>query len=111
MSSMSYTPGPWRIESRKTDDGVGWIVTGPSESWMEWGGSTAPYFTQADARLIAAAPDLLAALQGIAGFSHAMAEHDRKYDTLGFMVDCPDERCIAARAAIAEATASTHAEV
>ena len=101
MPRMSHTPGPWTAKGYPSvyyPDGV-WYIEGPAEDAGADG-----FINAADARLIAAAPDLLAALQGVAGFAHAMAEHDRKYDTLGFMVNCPDKRCIAARAAIAKAT-------
>ena len=96
-----HTPGPWEYREPGGEEVFGPAIYAPGAHDTD---PLAAAKTEADARLIAAAPDLLAALQGVAGFAHAMAEHDRKYDTLGFMVNCPDKRCIAARAAIAKAT-------
>ncbi len=58
----THTPGPWHVSDQ-------WIVaTGPyeAENWdrawiCQWGSTT----TEANARLIAAAPDLLAALESM----------------------------------------------
>jgi hypothetical protein len=78
-----HTPGPWRI----VDDGI----AGPS-----WWVVSDALISDADAHLIAAAPDLLAALKGIIGIAraatfHSGGDHNRK-------------RIAAAEAAIAKAT-------
>ena len=67
-----HTPGPWSAECRAVgykggewgkDEFLQWVVCGPEVP------SGRGQFFQADARLIAAAPDLLAALQVIASFA------------------------------------------
>jgi hypothetical protein len=60
MSDMSkHTPGPWTIDP---DDGGPWYcVREPGGGWI----AQVPEPDSADARLIAAAPDLASALQGI----------------------------------------------
>lgn len=78
MSGVKHTPGPWRVEAGTTliwgncnpDDhstrGMGYPIAeariNPSGNW-----STGPYADEgeANARLIAAAPDLLEALESI----------------------------------------------
>lgn len=71
-----HTPGPWAIKPMIDEDQVG-IFSGPGASRGDWGGGYAggspryvavadkrdtPAETLANARLIAAAPELLAAL-------------------------------------------------
>ena len=51
---MTYTPGPWEHNDR---GGMGWDVDGPPH------GMRGMFLLEADARLAAAAPDLLAALE------------------------------------------------
>ncbi len=91
--SLTHTPGPWRAMCRDIAyvDGQEW----PEEKFLQWevDGPSVPSgrgeFYQADALLIAAAPELLAALQTIM-LSVAGCERDPKWE--------------AARAAIAKAT-------
>ena len=62
-----HTPGPWvakhrHSEAKATDDeiyGLGWYIEGPPEPMR------GQFAKAADARLIAAAPDLLAALEEV----------------------------------------------
>jgi hypothetical protein len=62
MSETKHTPGPWRYEP-----GTKTIRAVPSNYWLatmdSWDGAVD---NNANARLIAAAPDLLAALQALA---------------------------------------------
>ena len=65
---MSYTPGPWTFQEEVKDDMGGFL--GPDGDYIcEFGDSTHYYPTQGhpptidDARLMAAAPDLLGALK------------------------------------------------
>ncbi len=69
---VSHTPGPWTVETQPSDTGLDYItghITSPLHTYcgnrVERADSiTAPSsMTRADARLIAAAPDLLAALR------------------------------------------------
>lgn len=65
---MAHTPGPWRAEHRHsgagaTDDetgGLGWDIVGPPEPSMR-----GQFARAADARLVAAAPELLAACKAL----------------------------------------------
>ena len=71
----THTPGPWRIE--KTTFGKTLYVAGPK------GGCIANFpgdfsIREADARLIAAGPDLLAALKGMLD----QPETNAAYDTM-----------------------------
>jgi hypothetical protein len=64
MSGAKHTPGPWGIKHRqwvvaKRGEHEGEIVVAPTY-WMDH----APLEAEANARLIAAAPELLAALKG-----------------------------------------------
>jgi hypothetical protein len=55
VSLPDFTPGPWRVEGAGPNPNMGmWFVEGRT--------NVASYCTKADARLIAAAPDLLEAL-------------------------------------------------
>lgn len=82
--TTTHTPGPWTVES---DDGVDFTVLGGKSSQVR----IAVECGERDARLIAAAPDMLAALYEIANYDPT------KWDaaTLGNI----------ARSAIARATA------
>ena len=57
---MNHTPGPWHVQVRKT----GWDIHEPI---AEGGFRIAHVNTEANARLIAAAPELLDALRGLVG--------------------------------------------
>jgi hypothetical protein len=54
-----YTPGPWTATS--FENGAWWVIDGP----LPAGANVADAFSEIDARLIAAAPDLLEALLSI----------------------------------------------
>ncbi|MCU4119345.1 hypothetical protein [Variovorax sp. N23] len=58
MSAATHTPGPWPIERRQTSI----TAIGPCVA-DEYAGSAWLDVSEADAQLIAAAPDLLAACQ------------------------------------------------
>lgn len=97
--SAKHTPGPWKATCRDmTYKGGDWS----EDEFLQWEveGPRAPFgrgdFFQADARLIAAAPDLLEAL-------HAMLSHTAMLDpSQGF--DGFDHSAVnQARAAIAKA--------
>lgn len=65
----NFTPGPWTIEEYGDNDTPNLVIHEDSESricFMATPGSHGdPAIIEANARLIAAAPDLLAALQGM----------------------------------------------
>ena len=67
MSESKFTPGPWRIYHSAWEPWSGAIAVGPNQSdvlfWSTCGGNE-----EANARLIAAAPDLLEVLQAILYF-------------------------------------------
>ena len=60
MSEMKPTPGPWNANYFKGKNRDGWTIDGP-DMVPDYEN---PMFNEADARLIAAAPELLAALRG-----------------------------------------------
>lgn len=70
MSTMKHTPGPWRIELGRY--GVPRAIRGPESAEfrniINWNGLSSPSRPEsvANARLIAAAPDLLEALEMLA---------------------------------------------
>jgi len=66
-----HTPGPWNVE--KTD---GYVVCELTAGWCVVATEADPnkYSPEADARLIAAAPDLLKALDEVTDFWYAGAE-------------------------------------
>jgi hypothetical protein len=93
----NHSPGPWAIDV----DISGWMFSDPDEvivakidnpDWYDDGAMPNNQTCEANARLIAAAPDLLAALQAVI----------RHYGTTNFMQDA--EPFNTARAAIAKAT-------
>lgn len=92
-----YTPGPWAVKHGKwitaiRGDHEGEIIAGPTY-WME----DAPEEAAANARLIAASPDLLAALKML---------HDNiaEYAALNHLGGFDNQDMRNARAAIAKAT-------
>ncbi len=97
-----HTPGPWKEHSHRQIGPDKGIV---AEVWSAIGGDTAIQQADANARLIAAAPELLEALQEmVAGDAEAIEDAKR----LG--VPFPDEMLAAyhkARAAIARATGAS----
>lgn len=95
MSEVKHTPGPWRLHSEDLRGGTYWVVTmpGAEETIDIFEGDNG----EANAHLIFAAPDLLAACRALdaalcAGFETKATRH------AGRMA------LIAARAAIAKAT-------
>jgi hypothetical protein len=99
-----YTKGPW-VVSEYSDTGgydcmTGGIQAGPvtldgadyGQEWCAAENETCPPQMMADARLIAAAPELLEALEGL-------LHHE-----IGHVGPYAGQRVIAARAAIAKAT-------
>ena len=83
---MSFTPGPWSAVKRERIGFAEWQV-----AWSPDGELVCDIvYEEADAQLIAAAPELLAALQDLLPLVEC--DHDE-----------PDE-CVWARAAIAKAT-------
>lgn len=65
---MSHTPGPWQSRQVLTDSGVTYVVESPSDALFEVCECSSPSEhaeeeVQDNARLIAAAPELLRALQ------------------------------------------------
>jgi hypothetical protein len=97
---MSHTPGPWQYRANSHDtlfivEGDGLLVTS-----MSWHSSIRERYplrneSQANARLIAAAPELLEALQ-------PFVEHNSSEDTITITVRTAD--VTRARAAIHRAT-------
>lgn len=93
-NSATHTPGPWTARVKRT--GESWWVVAPRPNGQE--GYLAECVgrqeaNEANARLIAAAPDLLAALRVLLGTSECSCEGD-----------CvPDCTHVIARAAIAKA--------
>ncbi len=106
--SKGHTPGPWAVE--RADDAycianVGNLVIMPCGGKVKHGNA------EADARLIAAAPDLLEALellnQSAPAASCEMFHHE-KQDRHTFLEECPaliryEQACLKARAALAKA--------
>jgi hypothetical protein len=107
-----HTPGPWHVVCHTSEDGR----IGPGDDWTVYGRNTTHAIAfegghnphaEADARLIAAAPDLLEALQ-------ALLELDVYADCPGLVsvggYDNSDaEEVIKARAAIQRAVGADHA--
>ena len=58
----AHTPGPWKVEYSEGDE---WEVLAGANLPIAYISGWAGYSTEVNARLIAAAPDLLAALAGI----------------------------------------------
>ena len=104
MSNTKHTPGPWTIKAwyyRRPGSGESWFIFDSKDQVMHSPGGDAgtmrspePYtgygFTEADARLIAAAPELLEALELV---MHRLVDRHEL-----------DEAAVKARAAIAKAT-------
>lgn len=86
--AAQHTPAPWRAKQLGTYNQPGWVILWPDKGGahmrrLDYQGN----FAEADARLIAAAPDLLAALRAVVSVAdRATQEFDQ------------------ARAAIAKAT-------
>lgn len=65
MSSATYTPGPWKVS--RPNSRAKWEVRGPGDTFtgVPHGIWIAGDITEGNARLIAAAPELLAALEKV----------------------------------------------
>jgi len=62
--SSTHTPGPWTLDSVDEDSGlIGWWIHGPTGHVCHVYDRRLTRRAQADARLIAAAPELLAAAE------------------------------------------------
>ena len=92
--TKQHTPGPWYIDCQNESAAIGYRAIVDNEGYTICNPSP---MGQADARLIAAAPDLLAALENmVSHFPHWAAQIDMKQidrDAVGM-----------ARAAIAKST-------
>lgn len=106
MSSAKHTPGPWRL-----DDPIHGDVLGDGYHAIDAGAGIGPgrgfglcgFMSPADARLIAAAPELLEALYGVEIRLSAL-------ESIGIELDNDQEVILReARAAIAKATGSAAA--
>lgn len=97
----NFTPGPWAVQKaedcmgRHLDDAVKWVVTSAKHDiWISTGPTWDPEHaeeSEANARLIAAAPDLLESVKALLGCM-SLAGWDG------------DPIAVKARAAIAKAT-------
>ena len=93
---MSHTPGPW--EAREHSDGSHWFVD------YQQGGegyTLVDGLSEADARLIAAAPDLLKAAELVIAWYEAKEDHSKA--DFYKRIDMCRESELAIRAAIAKA--------
>jgi len=98
MDEVRHTPGPWVIDANDR-----YHVESPDGSALPWSiatisGSAGPGTnrSEANARLIAAAPDLLAALEKLLSYNEAIMADRINYR--------PEDHASVARAAIAKAT-------
>jgi hypothetical protein len=101
MADSKHTPGPWHVGKTAPcivydDNGWGVANTVNHDRYV--------YAMQANARLIAAAPDMLAALQAIL----QGVKHDDTGDGYAEIVLSTDD-ARTARAAVAKATGEPHA--
>jgi hypothetical protein len=76
MSEAKHTPGPWQ---REVGAGRGAWIMGPTKEWAALACGDTDRRAEANARLIAAAPDMLAALKQVeaemrAGFGSSFGE-------------------------------------
>ena len=110
MAEMKPTPGPWSVNtSRHYENGKPAIVWGPEGPGHGDVCQLPPIypreFNEANARLIAAAPDMLAALQMFVD-QHTLSsgEYEAKY----YMRHGPGEPLALARMALAKAKGETN---
>ena len=69
-----HTPGPWRIERQNPSPTTGeWMVSGAKPGYLAEVRDCGSGDEQANARLIAAAPDLLEALTALVGLARMRA--------------------------------------
>lgn len=102
MSTAKHTPGPWAASCRDIGyEGGDW----PEDEFLQWEvhGPRVPWgrgeFFQADARLIAAAPELLDALEKVNEWACFASEEDVSARLMALQ-----QIGVLARAAIAKAT-------
>jgi len=81
MSEPKFTPGPWETWGPVDEK----VATNFDDEWGvypsgDYSGPVAVVSTEANARLIAAAPDLLEALEGILGDLGTLREGSPLYD-------------------------------
>ncbi len=99
MSKSKHTPGPWKVQRREGYVGQWEVVSTCETEW--WIADAAPYNERQEenARLIAAAPELLEALEAVLYWAELIAG-----DTTDKEAAANEEASIAlARAAIAKA--------
>lgn len=105
---MTHTPGPWRYfdptgDNTRTSETYFEVAAG--SGYTPEGFNLTGFVNEADARLCAAAPDLLAALRLVEAFLSDNRIGTSKYmEGPEFYMDC-DEHKRRVRAAIAKATA------
>ena len=82
MSESKHTPGPWRaIRAEDAEPPFGWLIVGPKGAIGYWRGHKDHHtdsnwlLTDADAALIAASPDLYAALADVHALVCEGADH------------------------------------
>jgi hypothetical protein len=79
--AAEHTPGPWRFQYSPYEDGFAFSHIKAGDGLYPDGFRIDAIIGEADARLIAAAPDLLAELKNIAAIcSVAAPEHDLALD-------------------------------
>ena len=97
--SAQHTPGPWRVERQNPSPTTGeWMIAGTKPGYLAEVRDCGSRDVQANARLIAAAPDLLAALQAL------VAELDGPGKPYSSDSYAPPHFIETAKAAIAKAT-------
>jgi hypothetical protein len=103
MGKSKHTPGPWKAQPREGIEGQWEVVSACKIGWLI--AAAAPDIDgdpdEANARLIAAAPELLEALEHLAAIAGTGLLHRQSLDKQG-MVELFEEARAAARAAIAK---------
>lgn len=103
---MTHTPAPWRCEAEPTNRGKGldrFLIVGGESEEDEPLLDITDFMSEADARLIAAAPDLLAALKCFISDHDGFSNEEVERRGRSLMRTTEAARIIAARAAIAKA--------
>jgi hypothetical protein len=95
-----HTPGPWQVRIRPYHEVDSLIIEGPHSELIADAGPTRTNENDANARLIAAAPELLAALEHLRGCISIHADAPR-FNAKAFQVAAALD---GARAAIEKAT-------